>query len=739
MTEEMIFEVALGKRDPAERSAYLDEACGADLGIRKRVEALLETHNKLGNFLERPAIVQLAQPSPADVTGPEQEPGEDNTLGFLQPSAKPGSLGRLAHYEVLEILGRGGYGTVLKAFDEKLQRLVAIKVMSAHLAATSPPRKRFLREARSAGAIGHENVVTIHAVEEQPVPYLVMEYIAGETLQQKLDRMGPFDTPEVLALGRQIASGLAAAHALGLIHRDIKPANILLENAVEPRVKITDFGLARAVDDASLTQSGFIAGTPLYMAPEQAQGETIDQRADLFSLGSVLYVMCTGRAPFRASTTLAVMKRVAEDTPRPMGEIIPEVPNWLSAIVSQLHAKKPADRFGSAAEVADLLTRHLAKLQQDRAQPQLPGVPPPASVSPPAVRESAEFISTASEELTAPAKSPWPMRWRWLAAAAVGSLLLAGLGLTEATGVTNLRGTVVRFFSPEGTLVVEVDDPGISVTIDGEELVITGTGVKEIRLKPGQYKMQLSKDGKMLRQEIVTVSRNGRQVVQVSKETDSEGLETAPENNAIASAGFNDARGLNSNRVPDSPYPLDSDGKQGGIGEPGWAGPWTALSSSRFSFQKKVVYEGDGALYMSNEGADRRLAEAQRGQFQVEMLVQVPEGGKLVCYLKKESDPLRDGPVWEVSGAKFYVMDGENKRDTGFTPQPRKWHKISLRVDVPRKEWQFFVDDQKFETMHLLRFRTTNESALDTIRLQCETEAGIYLDALRITRLPGAR
>src|SRR5262249_49367675 len=157
------------------------------------------------------------------------------------------------------------------------------KVMAPELAATSPPRKRFLREARAAAAVRHEHVVDIHAVEEQPIPYLVMEFIPGETLQQKLDRVGPLSVPEVLHLGQQIAGGLAAAHAQGMIHHDIKPANVLLESGVEECVKITDFGLARAADDASLTQSGVIAGTPMYMAPEQTQGEAIDHRADLFS------------------------------------------------------------------------------------------------------------------------------------------------------------------------------------------------------------------------------------------------------------------------------------------------------------------------------------------------------------------------------------------------------------------------------------------------------------------------
>jgi WD40 repeat protein len=156
---------------------------------------------------------------------------------------------------------------------------------------------------------------------------------------------------------------LAAAHAQGLVHRDVKPANILLENGIE-RVKITDFGLARAADDASLTQSGVIAGTPAYMSPEQASGQRVDQSSDLFSLGSVLYALCAGHAPFRAETTMAVLRRVCDDTPRPLREVNPDVPDWLEAIIAKLHAKGPAGRFQSAAELADLLGRYLAQLQQ---------------------------------------------------------------------------------------------------------------------------------------------------------------------------------------------------------------------------------------------------------------------------------------------------------------------------------------------------------------------------------------
>lgn len=284
--------------------------------------------------------------------------------GFLSPPSQPDHLGKLDHYEILESVGRGAMGMVFRARDDRLQRIVAIKVMSPQLAASGTARRRFVREARAAAAVCHDHVVTIYSVEQGCTPpYLVMQFIGGKSLQDRIDQSGPLAVPEILRIGMQTAAGLAAAHAQGLVHRDIKPANILLENGVE-RVKITDFGLARAVDDASLTQTGMIAGTPQYMAPEQARGETIDYRADLFSLGSVLYTLCTGRAPFRATTMLGVIKRVCEDAPRPIRDINPEIPDWLAAIVERLLAKDPAERFQSAQEVADLLGGYLAGVQQ---------------------------------------------------------------------------------------------------------------------------------------------------------------------------------------------------------------------------------------------------------------------------------------------------------------------------------------------------------------------------------------
>jgi serine/threonine protein kinase len=438
-----IFLEAAEREDEAARTAYLDGVCGSDVGLRARVEALLRNHDPEGSFLGTPMAVVpepdqaaprpiAADANPAIASGGEPSASqagstarnavpaghgstatgiEDEPLTFLAPPQRPGSLGRIGHYEVLQVLGRGGFGIVFRAFDEMLQRVVALKVMAPQLAATSPARKRFLREARSSAQVRHENVVQVYEIAEQPLPYLVMEFIPGETLQQKLDRVGPLDVSEVLQIARQIAEGLAAAHATDLIHRDIKPGNVLLEGG-HHKVKITDFGLARAADDASISQSGIIAGTPMYMAPEQAKGDKLDQRADLFSLGSVLYQMVAGRPPFRANTAVAVLKRIAEDKPRAIREIIPEAPQWLCDIIAKLHEKNPDDRYQSAREVADVLADCEAQLKVNARLKDYSRIP----------RIRARPTG----------------RGKWVAAAAAVLLPVIALVVTEFAGVTHL-------------------------------------------------------------------------------------------------------------------------------------------------------------------------------------------------------------------------------------------------------------------------------------------------------------
>jgi serine/threonine protein kinase len=390
---EELFYAAQAIATPDEQRAWLDQACAGDLGLRGRVEALLSAAAEASQFLNKPAVEIAGAEVTQGLDGSSVNSGRSfgrrdtekgEALSFLQPTSRPDSLGRLGHYEVLEVIGQGGFGIVLRAFDEKLHRVVALKVLAPELAANGSARKRFVREARTAAAVKNEHVVGIYGVEEnaQP-PYLAMEMIDGKSLQEKIDQQGPLSLTEILRIGLQMGEGLAAAHKQGLVHRDIKPANILLENGVE-RVKITDFGLARAVDDASVTQSGTVAGTPMYMSPEQAEGLAIDHRSDLFSLGTVLYAMCTGHSAFRGSNTHAVLKRVIEAAPRPIREVNSEVPEWLCDIITKLHAKRPEDRFQTAKDVAELLGQHLAHLQQPSHSPR------PAPVKVPAAKAEVE-------------------------------------------------------------------------------------------------------------------------------------------------------------------------------------------------------------------------------------------------------------------------------------------------------------------------------------------------------------
>jgi len=306
-----------------------------------------------------------------DPKSPDKEGAATREINFLETQASSHRLSaaarslvkriddtgpgaRIHNYRVEEFIGRGAMGIVLKAHDPGLDRHVALKFLAPDLADSPEAHERFALEARYAAAIRHENVVTIFAVSEiDGVPFLVMEYVPGRSLQDRLDSGASFSVAEVVSIARQTALGLAAAHDLRLIHRDIKPANILLEQTSQ-RVRITDFGLARALDhDPKVSRSGTLTGTPLYMSPEQVDGKALTPASDLFSLGSVLYTLCAGRPPFAAETMSGLLHAVAEKTPPPIASFNPAIPEWLTQIIEKLHAKNPAERFASAADVAE--------------------------------------------------------------------------------------------------------------------------------------------------------------------------------------------------------------------------------------------------------------------------------------------------------------------------------------------------------------------------------------------------
>jgi serine/threonine protein kinase/WD40 repeat protein len=475
---ESIFDRAIEIDSPELRRAYLDGACGSDRELRARVEALLRANKDAGSFLEKPPEGLAATIAAGKVDTVDEGLGEVS-LDFLGRSQKANCLGTLGQYEVVEVVGRGGMGVVLRAYDTKLNRVVAIKAMAPELAANPMATKRFLREARAAAAVSHDHVVTIHAIEEENrPPFIAMEFVDGQSLQQKLDSEGALEVEEILRIGMQTAAGLEAAHKQGLVHRDIKPANILLENSIE-RVKISDFGLARAVDDVSVTRTGQISGTPQYMSPEQAQGNPVDARSDLFSLGSVVYTMCTGRPPFRAESAVATLRRVCDDVPRPIREVNAACPEWLSRIVEHLLAKHPANRFQSAQEVADVLGSHLAHLQQPQIHPR----PKPIA------RSRSQWSSSFRQRWSPKGVLQSPVR---VAAVVLLSVCLI-LAATEFAGVTHLWQSLTTRGRGEGVLIVEVDGPDVSVAITGDGISSLSFGPQERILPSGQYKVIASK------------------------------------------------------------------------------------------------------------------------------------------------------------------------------------------------------------------------------------------------------
>ncbi len=420
---------------------------GTEYDLRRRCEPALmpEEYQRRFPRYAVPLIQALARP--ASPTGPDLHDREtriDTTklekatplvassqdyqerFDFLDPPQGPEELGRLGPYRVLKVLGIGAMGVVFQAEDLQLRRPVALKVMRPSLARNAACRHRFLREAWATAAISHDNIVAIHQVGEyEGIPFLIMPLLQGESLEARLQREDRLSLGEVLCLGRQIASGLAAAHRQGLIHRDIKPANLWLESgpgepgtsAAPSRVKILDFGLVYGdANSVYETLLGVLVGTPAYMAPEQAEGPVVDARADLFSLGCVLYRMTTGRPPFEGASVLQVLHKLANSEPLPAHEVSPEVPAEVGKFIQCMLSKKPEDRPVSA----DVVVRVLETLQQKHA-------PGPLDIVVPSDKK-AQTPDTVTGPMGGKAvRSRWTIRRNASMAAAVMLLLVGGL------------------------------------------------------------------------------------------------------------------------------------------------------------------------------------------------------------------------------------------------------------------------------------------------------------------------
>jgi urea transport system substrate-binding protein len=406
---------------------------------------------------------------------------------FLRPPQRPDELGRLGDYRVLRAIGTGGMGVVFEAEDTVLSRTVALKVLRPEAAADPDSRERFLREARAAAGLCSDHVVAIYRVgEDGGTPYMAVQLLHGESLQERLERTPRLGLATALTVARQAAAGLAAAHAAGLLHRDVKPANIWLESdgpgGPFKRVRILDFGLARRIKgEESLTATGFVVGTPSYMAPEQADGRETDDRADLFSLGAVMYTMLTGEQPFPGSSTMAVLMSLANHTPPPVVEKNPDVPTLLSDLVGRLLAKDPAKRPASAAAVVAALDGVLAVL------PAHAPTPPPSPRSVPRTGETpgpSAAVTVRTAEATATERPlQGPMRWvTILVGSGLVGLLLAAVGLRMFAPKTPLAGPVgepIRvgvLHSQTGTMAVS-ELPIIDATVLAVEELNQAGGV----------------------------------------------------------------------------------------------------------------------------------------------------------------------------------------------------------------------------------------------------------------------
>ena len=367
----------------------------------------------------------------------------------LAPPRQPDEIGRLGGYRVLKEVGRGGMGVVYQAEDDRLKRAVAVKAMLPALASRPNAAKRFLREAQAVAAVEHDHIVRIYQVgEDRDIPFLAMEFLRGEPLEERLKRDGKLPVAEVLRIGREIAEGLAAAHERGLVHRDIKPGNIWLQgepgaSATGGRVKILDFGLARAASaDSALTQEGAIVGTPAYMAPEQARGEAVDARCDLFSLGVLLYRLCTGRMPFKGSDAVSLLLSITTHQPAPPIAIDAGLPPALSNLIMSLLEKDPARRPAGAGEAAPALQA----LEQ----------------KPTREREAVERGDVMTPAARPPAAPPW--RRRRLVLAVAVAVLLGGLIAVAAV--------LIRITTDQGDYVVETDDPDFSFQVHGDQVTL---------------------------------------------------------------------------------------------------------------------------------------------------------------------------------------------------------------------------------------------------------------------------
>jgi serine/threonine protein kinase len=359
-----LFHAAL-ERSPENRQAFLEGACDQDSELQQEIYSLLAAADQSNGALD-------ASPLPLAPVLAGDKSQSDSGASLVGQT--------FDHYRIECKVGEGGYGVVYKARDTRLDRLVALKLLRVRPAADPDRKRRFVQEAKAASALNHPNIITVHDIgSDGGVDFIVMEFISGKTLGQLIGRKGlPVET--ALKYSVQIADALAAAHAADIVHRDLKPGNVMV--TASGLVKVLDFGLAKLSEPDSsgtasgrttgpVTEAGMIVGTAAYMSPEQARGDELDARTDLFSLGIVLYELATGKMPFEGKTSATLIRAILHDTPLPPSHINAAIPPKLEEIISKALEKDREVRYQHAAD----LRSDLKRLERDLDSRQVSSTP----------------------------------------------------------------------------------------------------------------------------------------------------------------------------------------------------------------------------------------------------------------------------------------------------------------------------------------------------------------------------
>jgi eukaryotic-like serine/threonine-protein kinase len=614
--------------EPENRPAFLDKVCGSNLQLRREIESLLQTCHQLGDFIETPALEVAAQSLADD---------SDLTLTGRQ----------IAHYKIISPLGSGGMGEVYLAEDSRLGRRLALKLLPAHFTRDADRMARFQRESRALSALNHPNIITIYEVgEDRGRHFIASELIEGDTLRKRIQR-AKLSLKETIDITLQTASALSAAHAAGIVHRDIKPENIMIRR--DGYIKVLDFGLVKRTgvsnlyggDDSQFslpTQSGAVLGTVNYMSPEQALGQAVDPRTDIFSLGVVLYEMVTGQSPFKGATVASTFDAILNKQPPALSSVNPNVSMELERIVNRALEKDRETRYQTAADFRAVLRRLQKSLDSE-------------------ITASANKVSTAN---LPPAQTRVAHWWKTLALGLSAAILLLAfaalpvlLQRPEAGAADWQKAIAAKLTNQQGREFFP------SLSPDGQSLIYAShlSGNYDIYSKRlGSRKIFNLTEGSAAQETQPAFSPDGKRIAFRRTNVDGSGgicvmSETGESDRPLTPFGFNPA--------------WSPDGKEIVCAELSVESPSRAQARSRLwminaqTGEARIFFEGD-AVQPNWSPHGQRIAywsfDAENSQREIWT---IPAGGGEPVAVT--SDNFTDfSPVWSADGKHLYFISSRN-------------------------------------------------------------------------------